>query len=388
MSVSENTIMNIPTLASVINSTSSALEKAHKSLLNTPLNYLGGLVGRMETTLHGSAHDIGWLQCTYPINPVQDGTNRFMELLAVTRNGVHILTDKFVYFLVPGLFSNHFPLCFTDTKNFLSKLGLTCHIAQIHSEASVKTNAQELTKQIENLYLNHGKKVLVLGHSKGGVDAAAAMATHWPVLKEKVAGLALVQSPYGGSPIASDILGEGQIAENVKRIILEFLMCKFIKGDMSALEDLTYSKRKQFLSQYALPVDLPVISFHTEASTDAQALATLSHITHIEFPSFVGPRSSLMSNQSVKVPIVAPLATVMAAFASYLNLRYGEKSDGMVARRDAEVPGSLVVKPNRKLDHIWMSIPSSTFDISEPNAPQMCVALLALLVEIGQGKNR
>lgn len=44
ISVSENTIMNIPTLASVFKSTSSALEKAHKSLLSPPLNFLGGYV--------------------------------------------------------------------------------------------------------------------------------------------------------------------------------------------------------------------------------------------------------------------------------------------------------------------------------------------------------
>ncbi|KAH9321191.1 hypothetical protein KI387_015830 [Taxus chinensis] len=388
ISESENTVMNITAPASAINSISSSLGRAGQSLLSIPLNIFGGLAARMERTLRGSTHDIGWLQCTDPVTPVQDGTNRFMELLAMTRNGEHILPDRLVYFLVPGLFSNHFPLYFVDTKNFLSKLGLTCHIAKIHSEASVKTNAYELKKQIENLYLYYGKKVLVFGHSKGGVDAAAAMAMHWPDLKNKVAGLALVQSPYGGTPIASDILGEGQIAEIEKRTILELLMCRFIKGDMSALEDLTYSKRKEFLSQYALPVDLPLISFHTEASTDPQALATLYHIAHVEFPSVIAPSSFLSSNQTVKIPIMAPLATAMAACASYLELRYGEKSDGLVTRKDAEVPGSVVVKPNRKLDHAWMVNPSLAINVTEPDAPQLCEALLALLVEIGQGTSK
>lgn len=35
-----------------------------------------------------------------------------------------------------GLFSNHGPLYFVDTKRHFSKLGLACHIAKIHSEAS------------------------------------------------------------------------------------------------------------------------------------------------------------------------------------------------------------------------------------------------------------
>ena len=37
-------------------------------------------------------------------------------------------------FDLPGLFSNHGPLYFVETKRFFSKMGLACHIAKIHSE--------------------------------------------------------------------------------------------------------------------------------------------------------------------------------------------------------------------------------------------------------------
>lgn len=71
---------------------------------------------------------------------------------------------------------------------------------------------------------------MLLGHSKGGVDSAAALSIYWPELKDKVAGLALAQSPYGGSPIASDIMREGQIGDyfNVRKL-MEILICKVIK---------------------------------------------------------------------------------------------------------------------------------------------------------------
>ena len=48
--------------------------------------------------------------------------------------------------------------------------------------------------------------MLLLGHSKGGVDLAAALSLYWPQLKDKVAGLVIAQSPYGENPVASDIL--------------------------------------------------------------------------------------------------------------------------------------------------------------------------------------
>ena len=72
--------------------------------------------------------------------------------------------------------------------------------------------------------------MLLLGHSKGGVDAAAALSLYWPQLKDKVAGLALAQSPYGGSPVASDILREGQLGDYVSlRKIMEILISKVLK---------------------------------------------------------------------------------------------------------------------------------------------------------------
>ena len=65
---------------------------------------------------------------------------------------------------------------------------------------------------------------------RSGVDAAAALSMYWPDLKDKVAGLALAQSPYGGTPIASDILREGQLGDYVNiRKLMEILICKVIK---------------------------------------------------------------------------------------------------------------------------------------------------------------
>lgn len=96
-------------------------------------------------------------------------------------------------------------------------------------KASVEHNAWEIKQYIEELYWGSGKPVMLLGHSKGGVDAAAALSMYWTDLKEKVAGLALVQSPYGGTPLASDILRKGQIADKETRRIMELLICKLIK---------------------------------------------------------------------------------------------------------------------------------------------------------------
>ncbi|KAJ1393543.1 Alpha/Beta hydrolase fold [Sesbania bispinosa] len=309
----------------------------------------------------------------------------------IHRNGKHSLPNSYVYLLIPGLFSNLGPLYFVATKRFFSKMGLACHIAKVHNEASVEHNALELKLYIEEIYWGSGKPVMLLGHSKGAIDAAAALSIYWSDLKDKVAGLALVQCPYGGTPIASDILREGQIADKETRRILELIICKIIKGDMRALEDLTYEKRKEFIMKHKLPLDIPLISFHSEASIAPSVLATMTQIAHAELPWLVLPKfgneaSDTLAESGRKVPVIVPASAAMAVCALHLLLRYGEKSDGLVTCRDAEVPGSVVVRPNMKFNHAWMVYSSKKKNPNEPDAREMCEALLTLLVELGETK--
>lgn len=154
---------------------------------------------------------------------------------------------------------------------------------------------------------------------------------------------------------------------------------------MQSLEDLTYDKRRQFLAQYILPPDVPVISFHTEASRAPRAVSTMSHVAHAELPWLPGSTSESNNNfeespTGARLHVAIPLAAAMAICALHLELRYKEKSDGLVTRKDAEVPGSLVVRPDKKLDHAWMVYSPSRKEPNEPDAAQMCEALITLLL--------
>jgi len=108
-------------------------------------------------------------------------------------------------------------------------------------QSSVSKNAREIKEYIEEIYWGSRKRVLLLGHSKGGVDSAAALSLYWPQLKDKVAGLVLAQSPYGGSPVASDILREGQLGDYVRlRKIMEILVSKVLKVFSLVIPTTTY----------------------------------------------------------------------------------------------------------------------------------------------------
>ena len=135
------------------------------------------------------------------------------------------------------------------------------------------------------------------------------------------------------------------------------------------------------MKEHHLPKEVLVVSFRTVAGISPAVLATLSHVAHAEFPPLVAP-----TGESTKLPVVMPLGTAMATCAQLTQVRYGEKSDSLVTCRDTEVPGSVAVRPKRKLDHAWMVYLSINDDLYEGDASQVCEALLTLLVEIGEKK--
>jgi len=79
-------------------------------------------------------------------------------------------------------------------------------------------------------------------------------------------------------------------------------------------------------------------------------------------------------NEGAKLHVAVPLAAAMAICALHLELRYKEKSDGLVTRKDSEVPGSIVVKPEKKLDHAWRCMHPPDENPMSPMLPK-CVRL-------------
>jgi hypothetical protein len=159
------------------------------------------------------------------------------------------------------------------------------------------------------------RRVVLVGHSKGGVDACAALALHEHRLKDIVLGVITVQSPYGGSPVASDLTATPAMRSLTERALEVLLRAPKGAGSKSllpALLDVTYEKRMAFLEHHPLPCRFPCVSFHS----------------------------------AVKSP-----SGVLALGAAYVKNRYGSDSDGLVCGLDAEVPGCVAVRYGADYDH-------------------------------------
>lgn len=136
------------------------------------------------------------------------------------------------------------------------------------------------------------------------MTAAVAM---YPELKPHVRAAIAMQSPYGGVPIASDIQDQ-RIVSKLAGKSIEWVL----RGDGESLPDFSYEKRQAFIEKYPWPTDIPTVSLATSSGSQLNGLT----------------------------PVI-----------NWYQLRYGEKTDGVVATRDTEIPGSSVVRLDN-LDHL------------------------------------
>jgi pimeloyl-ACP methyl ester carboxylesterase len=246
----------------------------------------------------GSAGKPGWAQKN--AEPAKDVSASFKEVLAAYRAGGAILpssASSYSYLLVPGLLSDHYPGYMADNAKALRDAGLTVHVARVQTQATVEQNAKIIRDAVLEA-ARDGRKVVLIGHSKGGVDATAAVSLY-PEIRPQVRALIAMQPAFGGSIIANDLL------ESTLAPLARGTVSTLFGGDENALMDVTYASRKRFLADHPYPPDV-----------DTVALAT----------SRFSPRS-----------LLSPLE-------QYLKLRYGAASDGFLATEDQVIPGARVVR--------------------------------------------
>ena len=235
---------------------------------------------------------------------VRDVTTRFASAYRRAAAGSSVLpaeARELVYLVVPGAMGHQVPRYMAKTQRHLESLGLEVHRSRIDTRAGVEKNAATLRDEI--LALSKGKRSVVLvTHSKGGVDALAADAIYReirPHLRARV----LMQPPWDGTPMAD--MADGVMARFALRMI---------GGKAALIADLKGTARRDFAAAHRHSLSVPTVT-----------LATSQH------------------GWSALTPMAARLR------------RAGKgDSDGVVPSSSQEVPGTHVVRLDR-LDH-WSTV--------------------------------
>jgi triacylglycerol lipase len=253
----------------------------------------------------GSQGLAGWFK--EELAPPTDVTARFRELLRRVRQGEPVLPDearRHQYLLVKGMMGDEVPGYLLDNQQRLERLGLETREVAVNTQGRLASNVEVVRQAL--LDAAHFRRTVVLvGHSKGGVEAMSTLALH-PELRRHVRAVVALQAPFGGSVIANDLVSTPSL-----RRLMDVAFPSLFQGDAGSVEDLSYTSRMAFVRRHPYPADVPTV-----------ALAT-----------------SRLSRRSVMRPLCA-----------YVHERYGWACDGLVNAVDAEVPGSRVVRLD-DMDH-------------------------------------
>ena len=239
------------------------------------------------------------------------------------------------FLFVRGLYGEHYPCYQWDAVEHFRRRGAVARLsAAARGAGTTAANASALCDEILAFADELGadgagnqRRVVLVGHSKGGVDACAALALYEHRLADVVLGVITVQSPYGGSPIASDLTANETLRGVTTRALETLLRAPRGEGARTLLPpllDVTYENRMAFLEHHPLPDRFPCVSFHTRTS----------------------------SNNSV-------LALVAAHARKYV--RRGKRRVS-VRGVDAEVPGCVAVRWRAEFDHADGAYPRAMSD--------------------------
>ena len=249
----------------------------------------------------------GWLQRSATGALPEDFTSRFKTLLARVREGEPVLPDaakRHQYVVVRGMLGDELPGYLLDNVQRLEQRGLEVREAPVDTEGLVVDNVAVLREVL--LDAEHfGRSVVLVGHSKGGVECTATLALY-PELRRVVRAVVTLQAPYGGSPIAHDLTTTPQM-----RRLIDFAFPLLFHGVSRSVEELSYTSRMEFIRKHPYPAGIPTVSLATSRLSRLSGLYPLQR---------------------------------------YLRDRYNYVSDGMVTPLDAEVPGAGMVRLD-DMDH-------------------------------------
>jgi triacylglycerol lipase len=239
--------------------------------------------------------------------PTTEVTPRFQQLYARVRRDEPVLPDearRHVYLLVKGLLGDEMFGYLEANQVRLERRGLEVREVQVDTEAPLADNIEKVRDALEDVAF-FGKSAVLVGHSKGALEAMGVLSLY-PQLRRLVRAVVALQAPYGGSPVAHDLMTTPELGR-----VVSIAMPLLFYGVPRSVEDLTYPARMEFVRRHPYPVGVPTV-----------ALASWRY-----------------SRRSLLWPV-----------ASYMRERYGLNSDGLVAAVDSEVPGSRLVRLD-DMDH-------------------------------------
>ncbi len=164
-------------------------------------------------------------------------------------------------------------------------------VTRVHPSSSVQNRARQLKesllRQLQILGREH-QKIILIGHSMGGLDARYAVAKLG--LAERVAAVVTVTTPHRGSPYAD------WVVRNLGQRLGGMRLVRFLRLDMQAVLDLTTERCARFNEEIH---DVPGVRyFSISAAKPWTRIPAFAMHAHRVISAVEGENDGLVSIQS------------------------------------------------------------------------------------------
>lgn len=282
-------------------------------------------------------------------------SSRFKEVFSDHDRMATSLQEKFPdakglqYLFVGGLFTQHYPTYFDHNIQFFEqKLKFpNVQTVDIHTEGSVARNAK-IIKDAVTKAANGPKSVVLIGHSKGGVDVVSVL-HQFPQAVPFIRGIISFQAPFGGTYLI-DYVARRKLAVKAIAQIIEGVW----KGDEDAIHDLGYSARLRAVGAVGTetvmyPIEKLEPTSHSKTveysrDSDREQVIRSDYLDAMGSVPVVAFASSA-SFDVLRIRNAADAAGVasMAPAAQIITQKTGFFCDGLVTPADARIPHADVV---------------------------------------------
>ncbi len=232
-------------------------------------------------------------------NNAADMTPRYIEFSA--KNGTEPPAELKSYkiLFVPGFLSNIYDFSRAGVSR---QLYFSAQIADLRRNGLdavlVGTNGAGLPRENAKIILEavsaSTAPVIIIAHSKGGIDSLEALLSYKETRK-KVKGLVTIQTPFFGSEIADAILERKTLSEKAGSLL------KKLGGDRETLSSLGTKSRKEYYASRREKIGkltdaIPVLSFATRLNktTPLRPLGDYLAGKGLESDGLVPVRSTLL----------------------------------------------------------------------------------------------
>ncbi len=116
------------------------------------------------------------------------------------------------YVFIGGLFNEQMPGYFQQNVKELRARGVpqsSIHFVKPDTQQTVAGNVKSVRTELRAIAAQGPERLVLIGHSRGACDALAFALQNPKFVAEHIRALFLIQGPFGGTPVADYVNGEG-----------------------------------------------------------------------------------------------------------------------------------------------------------------------------------